>query len=332
MLYQKPSSTRSSTQSEQTPSHGKYSNSPARHPDFDGNTYRKPKLMDKWRQQEVHDDEDKKVLVGQNYLVDSDKWNDNHFIKFDRQQRRGQHNGNSQEAEDMKYRTFSKRSFRPDFVDPTDIRSLVWFVDADNPKSDEPRREYSGPPVRLFNRKAAVTRGDTFRVNSEEESRNQMDISNRHSLNEPIRVEIKPQAAGSDAGVKVVPVGNNRTPDRGSPPPPYSSRTAHKSPQRTFSTSTVMIGGTDGNRRIINDYAENTTRMRTNGSEMNGRRSGGFEDVMNAVRAPNSYRQFTGSHISLNPFSISNGGGEKSTQKQFFVSTVKVKPHRPAWR
>lgn len=375
VLYQKPSSTRSSTQSEHTTSHhgnGKHSSpsSPMRHPEFDGGTYRKPKLhMDKWRQQEVHDDEDKKVLVGQNFLVDREKWNGNQFIKFDTQQRRQKDKSNSLEAEDMKYRTFSKRSFRPDFIDPTDNRALAWFVDtAEGEGEDREKREYTGPPVRLFNRKP-VTRAETFRVEGQSEVGDA--VSNRRSINEPIRVEIKQ----SDSGVKVVPIGvaapynshrnvtistrspslsrslhkpssysthepikiiidrNNQssvTRDRGSPPPPYSSQNTHKSPQRTFSSSTVVIGGDDRednyhnqiNRRTVthNDYSQRSERK------------SGYEDVLNAVRAPNSFRLFNGSAVSSSHQHNHSGGVAASKTKPMFVSTIKVKPHRPAWR
>lgn len=341
-----------------------------RHPDFDGNTYRKPKQrMDKWRQQEVHDDEDKKVLVGQNYLVDREKWNENQFIKFDTQKRR-QQNKTPAEEEELKYRTFSKRSFRPDFVDPTDNRSLVWFVDADA-EGGEPgtKREYTGPPVRLFSRKP-LTRTDTFRVDDDGQG-----ITNRRSVNEPIRVEIKQP----DSGVKVVPIGvaapynshrnvtistrspsmtrsphkslqpssynphepikiiidrSNNTRDRGSPPPPYSSQTlvTNKSPQRTFSSSTIVIGGDD--RDQSNEHISRRTTVTQNEYSQRSDRKSGYEDVLNAVRAPNSYRQFNGSAALLNHNSNHHRNEVQlhKTQKPLFVSTVKVKPHRPAWR
>lgn len=375
VLYQKPSSTRSSTQSEHTASHqgnnGRASQSPMRHPEFDGNTYRKPKArMDKWRQQEVHDDEDRKVLVGQNYLVDRDKWNDNQFIKFDTQQRRLKKQTSSpgpDEMEDMKYRTFSKRTFRPDFVDPTDNRSLVWFVEAGQEgEGDRPKREYTGPPVRLFSRKP-VTRSNTFRMENDGDSEERM--GNRHSLNEPIRVEIKP----SDQGVKVVPVGvatpynshrngimskksssfdatghssmyssngpikiiidphnshsnSNQSPmirDRGSPPPPYTSKNTQRSPQRTFSSSTVVIGSDDNNKKTKKTVTLNEFHQRNE-------RKSGYEDVLSAVRAPNGYRQYNGSAALNNQYQ--SPGQMAGKGKPLFVSSVKVKPHRPAWR
>lgn len=342
-LYHKPTS---STQSEYTASCKQ--SSPTRHPDFDGNTFRKPKKrMDKWRQQEVHDDEDKKVLVGSNYLVDREKWNENQFIKFDTQQRRKQINKSfgPEDEEDVKYKTFSKRTFRPNFVDPTDIRSLVWFVDtAEQAGGDEkPKKEYSGPPVRFFNRKP-VARADTFRVNRNPET-------STHSLNEPIRVEIKP-----DSGAKLVPIGvaapynshrtvshSKRSPsillqqsslsttyeptkilinrsnnssgvrDRRSPPPPYTSQNMQKPPQRTFSSSTVIIGASN------RDSEESIGRRE---------QDSGYDDVLNAVRAPNSLRSYKGSALrSRNPIGLT-----AHPQAILVDSKSKVKSRRPVWR
>lgn len=334
--------------------------------------------MDKWRQQEVHDDEDKKVLVGQNNLVDREKWNGNQFIKFDTQQRRQRKpaNGQPSDADDLKYRTVTKRTFRPDFVDHTDVRSLVWFVDASGEgggDGDQPKKEYSGPPVRLFNRKP-VTRADTFRVGMDGESPSG-GFSNRHSVNEPIRVEIK----NSDSGVKVIPVGvatpynsqrnvtikrgHYKTPqsspfannepikividrsnnssvvrDRGSPPPPYSQQQQQQQrpnslPLRTFSSSTVVLNGdheddpAEGSmNRRKDEYSLGSSRTRIN-EAYSKTETGGYEDVLNAVRAPNSFRQYTGN----NAFNNHNGMSPKERPR--FVSTVKVKPHhRPAWR
>lgn len=344
VLYQKPSSTRSSPQSEHTPRNGtnggKYS--ATRHPEFDGNTFRKPKQrMDKWRQQEVHDDEDKKVLVGQNFLVDREKWNGNQFIKFDRQQR-GKLNRNSSaqsdSAEDMKYRTFSKRSFKPDFVDPTDNRSLVWFV---NTEENEEAKEYTGPPVRLFSRKP-LNRAETFRVDGTQTEDNVRVVPvgvatpyNSHRSSRPSSVSpSKPSQSSSgyttNEPIKIIIDRNSNTPTRsgrGSPPPPYSSQTnLRASPSRIFSSSTVHIGGDD--RDKSSTYVSSLNR-RSNGHSPT--RKSGFQDVMNAVRAPNSFRQYNGSSAFHNSHA-SMVVGPKPTHPPIFVSTMKVRPHRPAWR
>lgn len=302
--------------------------------------------MDKWRQQEVHDDEDQKILVGQNYLVDKQKWNDNQFIKFDTQQRR-RLSKQKEDPEELKYRTFSKRSFRPDFVDPTDNRGVVWFVDTANGGEGEEKRTYSGPPVRSFNRKP-VTRNDTFRMDREERE----ESGNRRSINDPIRVEIK----NGDSGVKVVPVGvanpfnsqtradkihspfatnepikiyidrsNNSAPlngqrSRGSPPPPYTQQNTNKSPQRTFSSSTVVIGGDDDNgftRRTV------TTQEFSRKSD----RKSGVEDVLSAVRAPNSHRPYNNNSIPLQ-----QNLGNRITVKQRQTNTFSPFKVKPAWR
>lgn len=332
--------------------------------------------MDKWRQQEVHDDEDKKVLFGQKNLVDREKWLDNQFIKYDAQQRRSVStgvNGQNSEAEDMKYKTFSKRTFRPDFVDPTDNRSLVWFVEAaENGDGDgKQKREYTGPPVRLFNRKPVV-RTNTFRISDNEDD----GITVRRSINDPIRVEF------SNSADKVIPVGvavpynshrTKKTPspskqptsyssnngpikivldrnvnhqpsapiitrDRRSPPPPYT----HKPPERTFSSSTVILGADDRNAPVVNGNSrQRSTTVRTEYSRSgNHERRSGYEDVMNAVRAPNSFRQYSGnvqwpSQNHNSPSLNYNYNGNDIVGKQsksLFMSNVKVKQNRPAWR
>lgn len=335
--------------------------------------------MDKWRQQEVHDDEDKKVLVGQNYLVDRDKWNDNKFIKFDKQQRRlGQnnhtHNNGAGEEEDLKYKTFSKRSFRPDFVDPTDNRALVWFVDTAEGEGgvggEETKREYSGPPVRLFHRKP-LNRTDTFRVQEEaNNSRNREErIMNRHPLNEPIRVEIKqPEAA-----VKVVPVGvaapynshrnvtiskrsPSLSPHKASTPISFvanepikiiidrsnnSSVTRDRgSPPPPYSSQNTnkMPQRTFSSSTLIfgNDDDREQHRNRRTVTQNEYSRSSdhksGYEDVLSAVRAPNHFRQYNGT-AAMSDTNRHNGSVTVSKPKPLFVSTVKVKQaHRPAWR
>lgn len=229
VLYQKPtaaaSSTRSSTLSERTNA-SKLSS--AKGPDFDGSTYRKSskKLFDKWRQQEVHDTADRKMLA--NYrdlnavvqppaLVDRNKWHENQFIKLDVESKRKKA---AKDADELKYRTFSKRrTFQPDYIDPTDNRSLVWFVAAAAAATEGGD---SAPTLQSASRpEKPVSRQNTFKVearpNVNTYSRRRdstspptttttttlLDGPNRRFLNEPIRVEI----TQPDSSVKVVPVG-----------------------------------------------------------------------------------------------------------------------------
>lgn len=107
------------------------------------------------------------------------------------------------------YKTYSKRTFRPDYVDPEDNRGVVWFVDVDETFKSRPASPPKRPVIRNETFKVdhrpvinvRSSRGDS--VDSPDRYSPPHNIVSRRSMNEPIRVEIKQ----SDSSVKVVPVG-----------------------------------------------------------------------------------------------------------------------------
>lgn len=286
-------------------------------------------ILDKWRQQEQKDDEHKKIMFMK------------HRLSFDEPGANLENTPQKNFADNpVNYATFSKRRFRPDYINPNDNRSLVWFVDMAN-------HENKIPEIREESVRKKINRNETFRVSKNhdraklEMQRDEEDsVSSGASakitqkyLTEPIRVEIK----NPDRGSKVIPVGV-ATPYNSEAPPkprgvivrpridPIRIEIGAQDPQPWRSSfSNVRSSRVQGNR--FNGFARSSLEPPRStyqfGDHINPKekpprfRPSGLEDVMKAVRQPSAFRG-----VPMEP--------KPSAMR--FPTTMAPKVKRPVWR
>ncbi|GAB0100560.1 hypothetical protein DMENIID0001_166150 [Sergentomyia squamirostris] len=307
------------------------SKSPESNHHFNGMTRMKKSskfpILDKWRQQEQKDDEHKKIMFMK------------HRLSFDEPGAEIENLPHKSFADNpINYATYSKRRFRPDYIDPNDNRSLVWFVDM-------AERENKSPDESL---RKSISRNETFRVSKgrdrpkleiqrdEEDSissETSIKMAQQKYLSEPIRVEIK----NPDRSAKVIPVGvatpyNTET----HPKPrgvivrpridPIRIEIGVQDPQPWRSSFSHVRSSRQGGSRFGSLTRSHLDAPRSTyqfGDHVNPKekppryRPSGLEDVMKAVRQPSAFR---------------GTSFEPKTAAMRFPTTMASKVKRPVWR